>query len=609
MMNNFLSLASKLGNEFKNVHLEGLADGIKDAEVSLKQAKKTFGEISVSQKEIISSQLSSIKNGNKYTQTLINSAKSGKQLKDVQADIVKDIDKQVQAQEKAKKATEDQIKSTKTLLTQQQDKALSLTQGGKLNIKSFQTENKESISSQQYEAVKKAYRNAVSSSRKPETAQEKFLKSLQNLNVNGETVKISPKNTSTISNAFIRSFDIINNDIKDGKTELIAYNKQLDKIKSELQSLQQNRTEIISVTSLDEVSTSFNKIADSAREVERAEEQLKTAQDAVIGEDVKENLDGVSESIKKETEAYNENKDVLDKNRESQENFTEAFGKIQDKVKTILSLSTAWRGFRNVLSQTYEDVKVLDKAFAEIAMVTDYSVQDMWNSYDQYAEMAKDLGQTTESVIQASGLYYQQGLETNEALELTESTMKLATLAGLDFKDATSQMTAALRAFHMEMNQGEHITDVYAELAAKAAADVNGIAEAMSKTASIANSAGMSFENTAAFLTQMIETTQEAPENIGTAMKTVIARFTELKENVAGTADSEFDDLDYNKVDKALKSVGVQLKDSSGQFRNLDEVFLELSSKWNTMSRNSQRYVATIAAGSRLSVNRLHLAA
>lgn len=82
-------------------------------------------------------------------------------------------------------------------------------------------------------------------------------------------------------------------------------------------------------------------------------------------------------------------------------------------------------------------------------------------------------------------------------------------------------------------------------------------------------------------------------------MKTIIARFTELKENVAGTADSEFSDLNYNDVDEALKSVGVSLKDTSGQFRDLDDVFLELSKKWNTLDRNTQRYIATTAAGSR----------
>lgn len=79
-------------------------------------------------------------------------------------------------------------------------------------------------------------------------------------------------------------------------------------------------------------------------------------------------------------------------------------------------------------------------------------------------------------------------------------------------------------------------------------------------------------------------------------MKTIIARFTELKKNIAGTADSEFDDLDYNKVDTALKSVGISLKDTNGQFRDLDDVFLELSKKWDTLDRNSQRYIATTAA-------------
>lgn len=275
------------------------------------------------------------------------------------------------------------------------------------------------------------------------------------------------------------------------------------------------------------------------------------------------------------------------------------FENMKNTVKMILSITSAWQALKNVIRQTFEDVKNLDKAFGSIAMVTNKTVGELWASYGQYAEMANKLGQSTADAIKASALFYQQGLDTAEALSLTEDTMKLATLSGQGFEQATQQMTAALRGFHMEMEEGSHITDVYSELAAHAAADVHGIAYAMSKTASIANNAGMSFENTSAFLTQMIETTQEAPENIGTAMKTIIARFTELKENVAGTADSEFDDLDYNKVDKALKTVGVSLKDASGQFRNLDDVFLELSSKWNTLDRNSQRYIATIAAGSR----------
>ena len=39
----------------------------------------------------------------------------------------------------------------------------------------------------------------------------------------------------------------------------------------------------------------------------------------------------------------------------------------------------------------------------------------------------------------------------------------------------------------------------------------------------------MDFNVTAALLSQIIETTREAPETAGTAMKTIIARFTEVK--------------------------------------------------------------------------------
>lgn len=317
---------------------------------------------------------------------------------------------------------------------------------------------------------------------------------------------------------------------------------------------------------------------------------------------VNENDQGLNNAIQNTNNMTNATREGAEATREASESVEQmnnSFDNMKNAVKTFLSIGSVVSALRNVVRDTFNDIKELDKSFAKIAMVTDYSVQEMWSSYDQYAAMANELGQSTQSVIQASGLFYQQGLDTAESLALTEDTMKLATLAGLDFEKATSQMTAALRGFHMEMNEGGRVTDVYSELAAKAAADVQQIAYAMSKTASIASSAGMEFETTSAFLTQMIETTQEAPENIGTAMKTIIARFTELKENVAGTADSEFEDLDYNKVDTALKSVGVSLKDASGQFRDLDDVFLELSQKWNTLDRNSQRYIATIAAGSR----------
>ena len=43
-------------------------------------------------------------------------------------------------------------------------------------------------------------------------------------------------------------------------------------------------------------------------------------------------------------------------------------------------------------------------------------------------------------------------------------------------------------------------------------------------------------------------------------MKSVIARFTEVKKNVSDI-EGDLEDININKVDSALKSVGISLKD------------------------------------------------
>lgn len=95
----------------------------------------------------------------------------------------------------------------------------------------------------------------------------------------------------------------------------------------------------------------------------------------------------------------------------------------------------------------------------------------------------------------------------------------------------------------------------------------------------------------------------EAPETAGTALKTVLARFGEVKKLIdtgksTGTTD-EGEEIDVNKIDTALKTVGVRLTDTNGQMRALDKVIIELAEKWNSLDSMTQRYLATMAAGSR----------
>ena len=315
----------------------------------------------------------------------------------------------------------------------------------------------------------------------------------------------------------------------------------------------------------------FNKIAEGCKTAEVSVEKL-------------------GDNVKQATETVKD----MDETVAAREAF-------EAKIKSFLGLAGAAQVLRAALRDAMATITELDATMTEMAVVTDLTVGDYWDQLPEYSQRASELGVSINSAYKAATLYYQQGLKTNEVTALSAETLKLAKIAGIDAAEATDKMTAALRGFNMELNEAsaQKIADVYSELAAITAADVDEISTAMTKTASIASSAGMEFETTAAFLSQIIETTRESAETAGTAMKTVIARFQELKKDPSEIGEVDGEIVDANAIEGALRSVGVSLRDSAGQFRKLDEVFLELSSKWNTLDKNTQRYIATIAAGSR----------
>ena len=277
----------------------------------------------------------------------------------------------------------------------------------------------------------------------------------------------------------------------------------------------------------------------------------------------------------------------------------------KNRIQYFFGMNNAVRLFQRALRSAYETVKDLDKVMTQTAVVTDFSVSDMWSQLPEYTARANELGVTIHDVYEASTLYYQQGLKTNEVMAVTNATLRMARIAGLEAAEATDRVTNALRGFNMEITEANanNIADVYSKLAAISASNVDEISTAMTKTASLASSANMEFETTAAFLAQIIETTRESAETAGTALKTVIARFSEVKKlysegELLGT-DAEGEEIDVNKVSVALRTAGINLNEFLTGTKGLDDVFMELASKWDSLTIVQQRYIATMAAGSR----------
>ena len=275
------------------------------------------------------------------------------------------------------------------------------------------------------------------------------------------------------------------------------------------------------------------------------------------------------------------------------------------QVQYFFGLQNMIHLFQKGVKDAIDTVKELDAAMTQTAVVTNFSVGDMWEQLPEYTKNANELSTTIADMYNATTLYYQQGLNTEQAMGTAVETLKMARIAGIEGAEATDLMTAALRGFRMESNEvnASHVNDVYSILAARTASDTYEIGTAVSKTASLASSANMDLESTATFLAQIIETTREAPETAGTALKTIIARFGELKklvgEGMTSGTDEEGEIIDVNRVDTALKTAGISLSEFIKGNEGLDKVFLRLAERWDTLSVAQQRYIATQSAGAR----------
>ena len=272
-----------------------------------------------------------------------------------------------------------------------------------------------------------------------------------------------------------------------------------------------------------------------------------------------------------------------------------------DKMFTTFSntfrwglVSSFWSQFLNAIHSSVEYTKELDDSLTQIMLVTDYS-RDSMNEYAKAAnEAAKAVGQTTVGMTNASLIFAQQGYDLNQSQQLATLSAKLANASQQDTAATSDQITAYMNAYGLQDNMEElaQAMDNWALIANISAADVEEIALASQRAASMANAVGVSGEALAAQIATIESVTREAPEQIGNGLKTLYARFSDLQ---LGKKDE--DGITLGKVTGTLESIGVQVLDSLGNVRSMDDIMEDLMAIWQDLDDTTQEAVAQTLAG------------
>lgn len=281
--------------------------------------------------------------------------------------------------------------------------------------------------------------------------------------------------------------------------------------------------------------------------------------------------------------------------------------KLLDDIKTTMVntirwgiTSSMWNDMTGSIEKAWGFAKKLDSSLNDIRIVTGKSAEDMEKFAVQANKAAKTLGSSTTDYTNASLIYYQQGLSDAEVKARTETTLKTANVTGQSTAEVSEQLTAVWNGYKVSAKEAETYVDKLSAVAATTASDLEELSTGMSKVASAASIMGVDIDQLNAQLATIVSVTRQAPESVGTALKTIYARMGDI----AAGLDSE---TTLGSYTKEMAAMGFNVLDANNNLKDMGKVIEEIGGKWSTLSREQQVALSQTMAGTRQYNNLLSL--
>lgn len=237
-------------------------------------------------------------------------------------------------------------------------------------------------------------------------------------------------------------------------------------------------------------------------------------------------------------------------------------------------------------------VTEMDTALTEIGMVTNQTREQTASLAKEYNNLAKEMKVTTSEIISGAVEFYRQGLSQEEVMERLKTTTMYSKVANVDFKESAELLTATVNSMGISI---EKAADVFLFLGDATATSGEEIGKGFAKTSGSAAALGVEFEKVASWIATISSKTRESAESIGYSINTMLSRLSRITE----TGFNEEDDTKLNDVSKALHTIGIELTDQEGNFRNFGTIMDEIYAKWGKLDDQTKAYIANVMAGTR----------
>lgn len=236
------------------------------------------------------------------------------------------------------------------------------------------------------------------------------------------------------------------------------------------------------------------------------------------------------------------------------DNFKNSFAQMQSYLTSIFSVQSIQRVVQSFLQETQQ----LDSAMVDLQIASGETRTSIKSMMVDFNEMAISMGKSTAEISQAANDWLRAGYTGKEAAELTNASMSLATLGQINSAEATSNLISVLKGWKLSTEDVIGVVDKLVTVDLSAAVSAGEIAKAMSRGNNVAQSAGTSLDRYIGYITTIADVTQNQPEMVGTALRSMYSRYSNVAAGKFVAAQSDIDSENYNAEDWAnLKIWGI----------------------------------------------------
>ena len=375
-------------------------------------------------------------------------------------------------------------------------------------------------------------------------------------------------------------------------SDLDAYNTALKETQNQIKILKADLSDTVSATSriklTSDIQSWLNNNTNATKEA-KSELQDYIAQLNAAGNTLtKGQFNEIQNGFKQTTSIMKAQGNV---GKSWADDFKRAFGQ-------IAQFAGAYGIIQNVMMdvprQMWSAVRDVDDAMTSLQMATGVSNTQAKELMSTYAQLGDQLKATSTDVAASGTEWLKQGQSIANSNKLAQSSIILSKIGDLSSEEATSTITAAMKSYDLGVDEVMSFVDKISAIDMASATDVGGLATAFNEVAANARNAGVEVDKLLSYAAVIGETTQESMASVGTSLNAIFSRMGNIK--LSRLKDPETGE-DLSNTETSLRNVGIELRESTGEFRDFDEVLDEVASKWDTYSEVTQRSIASSMAG------------